>query len=154
LDEFRSHSPAKYYAAFLLTSGLFGFYWLISLMRDVNVLSGAERFDFRKISRVLIVLGLIEMIGVVYLMTSSPGSAPRSVIAIIVMVALALSASPLFLAVRINKIMIQLAGTTASSASTLKIVLLTLAWYLSLPFLQSKINAIGRSREAATGHPT
>lgn len=148
MDEFRSHSPVRYYVFFLLTGGLFGFYWLISLMRDVNVLSGTELFAVKKVAKVLVALGLIEMTGVIYLMTSPLGSAPTFVITIVVVAALIFSASPFFLAVRLNKSIIQLAGTTIGPGSTLKIIGLTFAWYLSLPFLQTRVNAIGKSREA------
>jgi len=116
-------------------------------MKDVNTVAKSDHFDTRKLSAFFAASLLIIMTCVSYLMiTLSADSQSRfllhTLFSVATATAITLYVSVFVLAVKIHKHLVSFEKTDRHSASSAKVILLTLAMYLSLPYLQSRMNTV------------
>ena len=137
------------YAGLLLTSGLLGFLWLVLMMRDVNAIAGRWLFPTARIAVVFAIM-LTAYLGLLVLLFSQPFDGPiarwnlRAIFALAIVLLSSIFASLVCLARKIAAIQ----DAEFGLANIIKIVVLTIPFFLSFPVLQRRINAVSR-RSAA-----
>ena len=153
MDEQKSHSPTLFYIGTISSSGIFLFYWLYLLMRDINRISGLQIFNSKLWLSILIMAFIIMMSLVIYVIYTLNISADveLSLPTHFQLVQYAAISSGLFLVtvifaivIKIYKQILVMQGRKMSLSDVLFIVAQTLLMYTSLPYLQSKLNSLNK----------
>ena len=156
MDEQKSHSPTLFYIGTISSSGIFLFYWLYLLMRDINRTSGLQIFNSKLWLSILIMAFIIMMSLVIYVIYTLNISADveLSLPTHFQLVQYAAISSGLFLVtvifaivIKIYKQILVMQGRKMSLSDVLFIVAQTLLMYTSLPYLQSKLNSLNKGRK-------
>lgn len=156
MDEQKSHSPTLFYIGTISSSGIFLFYWLYLLMRDINRTSGLQIFNSKIWLSILIMAFIIMMSLVIYVIYTLNISADveLSLPTHFQLVQYAAISSGLFLVtvifaivIKIYKQILVMQGRKMSLSDVLFIVAQTLLMYTSLPYLQSKLNSLNKGRK-------
>lgn len=66
----KPRSPAIRYCLVLATSGIYGFFWAVALMKDLNELLGAPKFNTALLRTIIVVSLLVYALVVLYLMST------------------------------------------------------------------------------------
>jgi hypothetical protein len=132
------------YSLVLVSAGLFGFIWLVLMLRDAN-LAAAKRGAWTILSAIF--LGLLALYLVLYAAMMSHGF-PMPAILFIPMIVLALTLTGMWMSfvVIINNNIRHASGLAPSVAEAIVMVALTIVMFLSLPILQRRLNKIAVAR--------
>ena len=147
----RPRSPVALYGLVMATSGVYAFFWALSLMEDLNELLGAQRFKVAAFRRIVVILLFAYALSVLYLM-STIGSTLRQDSALresAFVMAFGLIAFLVWLVVRINQEIGSL--TSEPRTGTGQMIWLTVLFFSSLPMLQADVNRLlARGTRAAS----
>jgi len=115
-------------------------------MRDVNSLSPNRLFDVALRSIILCLAVIVQISCMALVFNYYTGSLPRERALHIFLVgcfaAVFVMCYALFLTADIHRRVLSLSGVSARGADFVKIIFLSLAMFLSLPYLQSKVNSL------------
>lgn len=150
----KPHSPYLYYAFVVFSSGLFVIPWLLSLMRDLNSITSTNHFNIARTSKILWTVVGTQLICVIYLIVQL-GSVDllQSVVSRYVLLTAVAASFFLFcyiflLTIHIYKCVLNIYGAAIYAENIWQIIFLTFSIYLSLPYLQSKVNKLLTRRVA------
>lgn len=135
-------STTGLYGLVLMTSGYYAFFWLISIMRDVNEFSNTRPFNVGGARRFLLTILAAYFSSVAYLLLNlSNRSMPGVLPWLTLLLGLTLATSLAFFVIRVHKVLgdIHPSGPRKSTAAMIG---LTLFFAASLIILQAEVNAI------------
>ena len=147
-----THSAFLYYMALIISSGLFSFAWLISLMRDVNAICGKQQFNITRNAITIWTLLIVQVVSIFYLIIHLGDPTPSGqefhlfISSFTIITNLSLVFYIIVVIVRIYRDVLMASGTPSHTKDILKIILLTFLMYLSLPYLQNKVNLLLEKR--------
>jgi hypothetical protein len=135
------------YLLVLVSGGLFGFVWLLLMLRDAN-LAADKRGAWAVLSAIF--LGLLALYLVLYAAMMSHGL-PMPAILFIPVIVLALTLTGLWMSfvVIINNNIRHASGLAPSFTQAIVMVVLSIPMFLSLPILQRRLNKIALARQHA-----
>lgn len=135
------HSPTARYGLVLLTSGYYAFFWLLSLMQDVNNILGRQYFKVKGIQLLLVGCLGFYFGCVAYLMLNIGQSTPNFLPWLTLLIGVSLLASLAFLVTRVSQALVDIQPHETHNSSA-GMIWLTLFFAASLPILQAKVNSI------------
>jgi fumarate reductase subunit D len=148
----KRRSTTLHFVAFLATGGLYIFPWLYLLMRDVNALMGRRIFRAGAYIATLVALFSIAMLGVIILAVRDPSrwndadseamsrlifvTSPLTVVVVLVLIVL------------LYKCILEACSRTLRCRDVAFIIAISIPWYLSLPYMQHKLNTLAKCRRS------
>ena len=150
-DNSGTRSPFLYYAIVLLSGGIFSYLWILLIARDVNRISLRGTFNLKVLSALVGLLFMIVAGSVAMLLTHLTASDHQTEVMTYVARAGTVASILLFvticvLAIGIHRFLLLKEGKKFDVAAITKITFLTLLMYLSLPYLQARINMAANTR--------
>jgi cytochrome bd-type quinol oxidase subunit 2 len=122
------------------------FRWIYLLMCDVNALTGRRTFNSGAYVGTLLILFLVTIFGVVVLAVKGPSgwadSSAQAISRLIFVTGLLVFAGIIIIIVLLYKYILETCGRALRWYWVVFIIVLTLPWYISLPYLQHKLNVI------------
>jgi len=153
------HSPFFYYAFVLATGGLFAYVWRRRLPTDSTESAGKKIFNTKMLSILMGMLFLLDA-GAIFLLlvsfstsTSAAGLEPVTWISnLVILVSVFLFVMLNILVVSVYRYSFSLDAKEPPPLTAVKIVSLTLLMYISLPYLQKRLNteAVNRGKTTIT----
>jgi hypothetical protein len=141
----RTRSPVLYYVATLVTSGIFVFFWLYTMMADLNAINGRRVINARVITAVLVVIAIYGTSIIAIGNPAREASEPFHTLVVIFVVTWLLMVIGIFiLMTRIYALTLKAEDRNFTFGNAASIVGLSLLWWASLPYLQVKINRLVR----------
>ena len=140
----KQRSPAILYSYVVMSSGIYGFFWAVALLRDLNEISGSPKFDIAALRRTVVVSLLVYAVFVLYLMSTLGSHRPPSLRWFALALPFGLYALLIWLVLRVNREIGLL--TSQPRPSTGSMTWLTVMFLTSLPILQIDINRLHLAR--------
>lgn len=130
------------YSLVFMTSGIYAFFWALSLLRSIESLSASEKFPIERYRRMLVGFLIVYVFAIFYSISHIGDPAGRAFSPLwIVVMAFALWAFMIHLVLRVHHAIGRL-DPTRQRRSTGAIIGLTVLFLASLPALQTEIDAL------------
>jgi hypothetical protein len=139
---------SRLYSLVIMTSGVYAFFWSFALMRSIQSLPGAERFNVDSYRRLLVGFLIAYVFAIFYSISHLADPSTRAFSPVwVLLMALALWAFLIFLVLKVHRAIGRL-RPASKRRSTSAIVALTLFFFASLPVLQADVDALLSERRA------
>jgi hypothetical protein len=137
----KPRSPATLYGFVLASSGIYAFFWAVSLMEDLNELLGSPKFNVTALRTTVVISLLVYALSVLHLL-STIGSTQRvpSLRWLALAMGFGLFALLIWLVLRVHREIGLLTSEQRTGAGSM--IWLTLMFLTSLPILQTDINRL------------
>jgi hypothetical protein len=149
-------SAILYYVLLMLSGGLFLYYWIYLIMKDLNRIYDRELFNINRISIIFIIVFSIYMVLVFYVMALliNQVDTPNYVQDFITILSISLTVATLWVICKCYKIASVAANRVPGAGGYVLVIFLSLLTFISLPFIQIRINSLlpdKSGRTLATG---